>query len=81
MLGGKGEDFRGKTIYEVVAGCAAGLENLVAGEVELSGGQDVVTGAGVVRWRGTLESAYRCCLWSRFASRVFLELWRFPVTD
>lgn len=81
MLGSKGEGCGEKTICEVVAGCAAGLENLVAGEVELSGGQEIVTGVGVVRWRGTLESAYRCCLWSRFASRVFLELWRFAVTD
>ena len=68
-------------MYETVAGCAAGLENLVAEEVNLFGGLEVAVGLGVVRWRGTLESAYRCCLWSRFASRVLLELWRFEVTD
>jgi 23S rRNA (guanine2445-N2)-methyltransferase / 23S rRNA (guanine2069-N7)-methyltransferase len=67
--------------YAIVTGCAAGLETLVGGEAQLFGGQEVVTDVGVVRWRGTLDSAYRCCLWSRFASRVFLELWRFDVTD
>ena len=81
MFAGKEEGLESTANYEVVAGCAAGLENLVRGEVELFGGQEVVTGIGVVRWRGTLLSAYRCCLWSRFASRVFLELWRFAVTD
>lgn len=67
--------------YWLVAGCASGLESLVQEEVELFGGQDIVAGVGIVRWYGTLESAYRCCLWSRFASRVFLELWQFPITD
>ncbi len=81
MLGGKGEGSRDRTVYDVVAGCAAGLESLVGEEVRLFGGHEVVIGVGVVRWQGTLESAYRCCLWSRFASRVFLQLWQFPVTD
>lgn len=67
--------------YELVAGCAAGLEILVKEEVEIFGGHEVQFSTGVVRWRGTLESAYRCCLWSRFASRVFLELCRFSITD
>ncbi len=81
MFGGEELAFEDQKIYDVVAGCASGLEILVQGEVHLFGGQDVIVGVGVVRWRGTLESAYRCCLWSRFASRVFLELWQFAVTD
>lgn len=68
-------------MYEIVAGCAAGLEQLVGEEARVFGGQHVTSDVGVVRWRGSLESAYRCCLWSRFASRVFLQLWQFPVTD
>lgn len=67
--------------YTVVAGCAAGLEALVVEEVELFGGKDVVAGVGMVRWCGNIETAYRCCLWSRFASRIFLELWGDRVTD
>ena len=66
-------------MHELVAGCAAGLEGLVREEVESCGGQDVQSGTGLVRWRGTLLSAYRCCLWSRFASRIFLELSRFSI--
>jgi 23S rRNA (guanine2445-N2)-methyltransferase / 23S rRNA (guanine2069-N7)-methyltransferase len=81
MFGGKEKAVENEKIYDVVAGCASGLETLVQGEAHLFGGQDVVAGVGVVRWRGTLESAYRCCLWSRFTSRVFLELWQFSVTD
>ncbi|NTW87772.1 MAG: bifunctional 23S rRNA (guanine(2069)-N(7))-methyltransferase RlmK/23S rRNA (guanine(2445)-N(2))-methyltransferase RlmL [Desulfobulbaceae bacterium] len=81
MAGSEEEDFERKKIYVIVASCAAGLEYLVQGEVERFGGQEIVAGLGVVQWRGTLESAYRCCLWSRFASRVFLELWRFLLTD
>lgn len=65
----------------MVAGCAAGTEDLVQGEIALFGGRNIAVGPGVVRWLGALESAYRCCLWSRFASRVFLELWRFEVND
>lgn len=71
----------GHKVYELVAGCAAGIEGLVESEVAQFGGQQIVTGGGVVQWQGTLESAYRCCLWSRFASRVLLRLWQFPVTD
>ncbi len=34
-----------------------------------------------VSFSGTLEVAYRACLWSRVANRVFLELARFEVAD
>jgi 23S rRNA (guanine2445-N2)-methyltransferase / 23S rRNA (guanine2069-N7)-methyltransferase len=80
-LGYRGGEFEGNNSYTIVVGCAAGLESLVVKEVEVFGGQEIVAGVGVVQWFGTLESAYRCCLWSRFASRVFLELWRFNITD
>jgi len=68
-------------MYEQIASCAGGLEGLVEKEVEAFGGQDIVSANGVVTWRGPLESGYRCCLWSRFASRVFLQLARFPIVD
>ena len=32
-------------------------------------------------FEGTLELAYRACLWSRTASRVLLELATFPMTE
>ncbi|MGB3224987.1 MAG: bifunctional 23S rRNA (guanine(2069)-N(7))-methyltransferase RlmK/23S rRNA (guanine(2445)-N(2))-methyltransferase RlmL [Desulforhopalus sp.] len=67
--------------YELIASCASGLEKLVEEEVLLFGGEDVSCANGVVTWKGGLESGYRCCLWSRFASRVFLQLVKFPIED
>lgn len=67
--------------HSLVASCAAGLENLVAKEVTSYGGQDITESKGVVSWRGRLESGYRACLWSRFASRIFLQLAQFEAID
>lgn len=61
------------------ANCALGLEDLIAEEIKSCGGQEVETDTGVVFWKGTLESGYRACLWSRFASRVLMTLARFEV--
>ncbi len=61
--------------FKFVATCGAGLENLVKEEIISFGGQDVRTTPGAVNWQaGSLQSAYRACLWSRFASRILLEL-------
>ena len=67
--------------YKLVASCAAGLESLVAREVGSFAGQDITTAKGVVGWLGTLESGYRACLWSRFASRIFLQVDHFEVAN
>jgi 23S rRNA (guanine2445-N2)-methyltransferase / 23S rRNA (guanine2069-N7)-methyltransferase len=56
------------------ATCGTGLENLVAAEVKEFQGGDIEIGSGSVSWSGSLESGYRACLWSRFSSRVLLEL-------
>ncbi len=64
-----------------VATCGAGLEQLVAGEIGEFGGRDVRTTPGAVAWHGNLESGYRACLWSRFASRILLELATFEAPD
>ena len=56
------------------ATCATGLENLIAEEVKAFQGRDIETGSGSVSWTGSLESGYRACLWSRFSSRVLLEV-------
>ena len=63
------------------ASCAAGLEHLVAEEVELFGGKDIAIAKGVVTWRGNLASGYRACLWSRFSSRIFLQIAEFLTPD
>ncbi len=65
-----------------VATCGAGLENLVREEVVSFGGREVTSTPGAVHWQApTLESAYRACLWSRFASRILFQLARFEAPD
>ncbi len=64
------------------ATCATGLEQLVSEEIAACGGQHIQVKPGAVNWSGsTLESGYRACLWSRFASRILLELARFDAPD
>jgi 23S rRNA (guanine2445-N2)-methyltransferase / 23S rRNA (guanine2069-N7)-methyltransferase len=67
--------------HRLVASCAAGLEELVQKEAASFGGLDITVSKGVVAWQGTLESGYRACLWSRFASRIFLQLGQFEMGD
>ncbi len=68
-------------IYSLTASCAAGLETLVSQEVKTFGGHEIEQAKGLVTWQGDLESAYRTCLWSRCASRIFLKLAEFPAPD
>jgi 23S rRNA (guanine2445-N2)-methyltransferase / 23S rRNA (guanine2069-N7)-methyltransferase len=63
------------------ATCGAGLEQLVAGEILAAGGKNPVITPGAVAWEGNLEAGYRLCLWSRFASRVLLQIDRFEAPD
>ena len=63
------------------ATCATGFENLVAGEIKAFQGDDIKIGSGSVCWSGSLESGYRACLWSRFSSRVLLEVATLEATD
>lgn len=64
-----------------VATCGAGLEELVAGEILATGGKNPVLTPGAVAWEGNLEAGYRLCLWSRFASRVLLQIGQFEAPD
>lgn len=70
-----------KKLHNLTASCAAGLEQLVSQEVQDLGGIEVVYAKGLVTWQADLESAYRICLWSRYASRVFLRLCDFAAPD
>jgi 23S rRNA (guanine2445-N2)-methyltransferase / 23S rRNA (guanine2069-N7)-methyltransferase len=64
-----------------VIGCAAGIEHLVGDEILSFGGTEVKVFTRVVTWRGSLDSAYRACLWSRYASRVLLEIESWSISD
>lgn len=66
---------------ELVATCAGGLEKLVVEEILQCGGLVAPASNGVVNWKGSLEAAYRYCLWSKFSSRVFLQLATFHVEN
>lgn len=68
--------------FHFAATCGAGLEDLVKEEIISFGGAEATTSPGAVRWQaGSLESAYRACLWSRFASRILIQLAQFEAAD
>ena len=64
-----------------MATCGAGLEEIVAGEIRIHGGEKTSISPGAVSWQGTLESGYRMCLWSRYASRILTEIGTFSASD
>ena len=72
---------RKKTPLRFTATCASGLEALVSAEIEDFGGASVTSQPGAITWTGSLETGYRACLWSRFASRILLELARFDAPN
>src|SRR5665811_1862907 len=51
-----------------------GMESLLAGELRSLGAEHVKQARAGVSFQGTLETAYRVCLWSRLAGRVLLPL-------
>lgn len=57
------------------------MEDLVKREIQEFGGINVTTTPGAVSWNGRLETAYRACLWSRFSSRILLQLATFNAPD
>ncbi|MBB5347486.1 bifunctional 23S rRNA (guanine(2069)-N(7))-methyltransferase RlmK/23S rRNA (guanine(2445)-N(2))-methyltransferase RlmL [Desulfoprunum benzoelyticum] len=70
-----------ETYYSLAASCAIGMEELVAEEVASFDGRNISRSPGLVSWEGALASGYSACLWSRYASRVFLELESFEMAD
>lgn len=81
----EGSDVQGRQTdaagEEFFATCPAGLESLLAGELESLGASRVRPLRGQVAFRGRLAVAYRACLWSRLASRVMLVLARVDASD
>ncbi len=61
--------------------CGAGLETLVSNEIKDCGGAQIETSPGAITWQGDLEAGYKMCLWSRFASRILLQLLEFEAPD
>jgi 23S rRNA (guanine2445-N2)-methyltransferase / 23S rRNA (guanine2069-N7)-methyltransferase len=59
------------------ATCPKGMEYLLRDELVALGAADVREALAGVHFSGTLETAYRACLWSRLASRILLPLAEF----
>ncbi|UTV29146.1 bifunctional 23S rRNA (guanine(2069)-N(7))-methyltransferase RlmK/23S rRNA (guanine(2445)-N(2))-methyltransferase RlmL [Photobacterium atrarenae] len=58
-----------------------GLENLLAEELEQLGAQKIQVVHAGVRFKADQAEAYRCCLWTRIASRIIQVLGEFDVRD
>lgn len=58
-----------------------GLELLLADELTALGAQAVIPGRAGVAFEGTIETAYRACLWSRLANRILWPIRRFPAAS
>lgn len=59
--------------------CADGLELLLEEEIAQLGATDVERKAGRLIFKGTLETAYRICMWSRLASRVVMPIYEHAI--
>lgn len=66
---------------EFVANCAVGMEMLVCDEVRSFGGKEIEQNPGVVWWKGSLETGYLGCLWSRYSSKILLKLDSFKIEN
>ena len=64
-------------ILQFLASAPRGLADLLGRELREFGAAEVRERSTGVAFSGSLAVAYRACLWSRIANRVFLELGRF----
>ncbi len=69
------------TSYTFFAPSALGIEDLLGEELRVLGAERVRAARAGVAFSGSLETAYRACLWSRTASRVLLRLAEVPASD
>ncbi len=60
--------------FQLIATCAKQLEPLLLKELNALGASDSKLQSGAVTFQGSLELAYKSCLWSRLANRILLEL-------
>ncbi len=67
-------------MYEFYANCPKGLEQLLQKEVIDLGGEFKRETVGGIWFESELATAYRICLWSRIANKVFLQLISAKVT-
>ena len=63
-----------ESVLNFFATTPKGLEPLLANELRELGAESIAETVSGVSFYGTLEIAYRACLWSRIASRVYLPV-------
>ena len=56
------------------ATCPKGLETLLLEEIKSLGAETAKETVAGVYFTGSIETAYRCCLWTRLANRVLMPL-------
>jgi 23S rRNA (guanine2445-N2)-methyltransferase / 23S rRNA (guanine2069-N7)-methyltransferase len=61
--------------------CTKGLQGILLEELKSMGVKNTKETVAGVEFRDELAAAYKVCLWSRLANRVFLPLSTFPVED
>lgn len=61
-------------VLSLMATAPAGIEPILAAELSTLGAVDPKPVKGGIRFQGSLEVAYRACLWSRTASRILLPI-------
>ena len=64
-----------------LATCPKGLELLLASELQALGATGVKETVAAVQFYGSVEVAYRACLWSRLANRILLPLHSFMLNS
>jgi 23S rRNA (guanine2445-N2)-methyltransferase / 23S rRNA (guanine2069-N7)-methyltransferase len=64
-----------------LATCPKGLELLLAEELQAMGAEGVKETVAAVHFQGSLELAYRACLWSRLANRILMPLQSFMLNE
>jgi 23S rRNA (guanine2445-N2)-methyltransferase / 23S rRNA (guanine2069-N7)-methyltransferase len=69
------------SVHKLVASAPRGFGDLLARELQALGAQNVRERAVGVEFEGTLETAYRACLESRIASRVFWPVGEIAARD
>lgn len=69
------------TIQQYFATCPKGLEGPLMAELRSFGFEELRETVAGVYFNTDLKGAYRACLWSRIANKVFLPLGRFEVNS
>ncbi len=69
------------SIHSFFATVPMGMQLLLSQELKILGAQHIEESRAGAGFQGSMELAYRVCLWSRTASRVLLPLATFPVAS